>query len=192
MPVLPAPDSDTPAEARGAQQLAALVRDSPAGLASLSGAFHQVTVTNQLFRQLVGNRLLAGLRLREALPELADQPFFALLDEAYRTGTTCHGHEAVAFEDAAHPAAEPVYFTFLAQAVRDAAGAVSGLLLFAYNVSAHVRARQPVGSAPWASTAQQLTTANERLAVVNEELDVTNEELQVSNEELQVAILVAK
>ncbi|MEJ7665231.1 MAG: hypothetical protein WKG07_39755 [Hymenobacter sp.] len=94
----------------------------------------------------------------------------------------------MAFEDAAHPAAGgPVSASPLAQVARDAAGAVSGLLLFAYNVSAHVRARQPAGSAPRASTAQQLATANERLAVVNEELDVTNEELQVSNEELQVA-----
>ncbi|GAB3637793.1 hypothetical protein GCM10027422_33830 [Hymenobacter arcticus] len=123
------------------------------------------------------------------MPELRDQPFFARLDEAYRTGTTCHGDEAIVFQDAARADPRgPVYFTFVAQAVRDAAGAVSDLLLFAYNVSAHVEAQQrpPAGSPP-ASTAQQLATANERLAVANEELDVTNEELLVSNESLQVA-----
>ncbi|MBU6123365.1 PAS domain-containing protein [Hymenobacter siberiensis] len=185
----PAAPSDTPAETTGQpQQLAALLRDSPTGLASLAGPAHQVTVTNELFRQLFDKRPLAGLRLSEALPELADQSFFALLDEAYRTGTTCFGHEAVAFQSATQPApGGPVYFTFIAQAVRDAAGAVSGLLLFAYNVSTHMRARQPAGSAPPASTAQQLAMANEQLAVANEELDVTNEELHVSNEELQVS-----
>ncbi|RZK47926.1 MAG: PAS domain S-box protein, partial [Hymenobacter sp.] len=99
-----------------------------------------------------------------------------------------HGHAAVAFQDAAHPApGGPVYFTFMAQAVRDAAGEVSGLLLFAYNVSAHVRAQQLAGSAPPPSTAQQLATAHEQLATANEALDVTNEELHASNEELRVA-----
>jgi PAS domain S-box-containing protein len=168
------------------QQLETQLRNSPACLASLAGASHLVTVTNQLFRQLFGNRVLDGLGLREGLPELQDQPFFALLDEAYRTGATCHGHEAVAFRDATQPyPAKAIHFTFMAQAVRDAAGAVSGLLLFAYNVSAHV-GEQRHEALP-AGTVAQLAAANERLAVANEELDVTNEELLASNEELRAA-----
>ncbi|MGI4734443.1 MAG: ATP-binding protein [Janthinobacterium lividum] len=184
------PDGDaSPEGAARRQQLAALVRDSPACLASLAGSAHLVTVTNQLFRQLFGDRTLAGLRLREVLPELADQPFFDQLDAVYRTGETCHGYETVSFQDAAQAAPPgPVYFTFVAQAVRDAAGVVSGVLLFAYNVSAHVRAQTGPGpSVPPASTARQLAIANQHLAVVNEELDVTNEELLTSNEELRVA-----
>jgi hypothetical protein len=178
----------SPEAATQSQQLALLVRDAPACLASLAGPTHLVTVTNQLFRHLFGNRTLAGLPLRVALPELADQPFFARLDEAYHTGTTAYGYEAVAFQDAAHAApGGVVYFTFVAQAVRDAAGAVSGLLLFAYNVSTHVRAQQQAHDAPLASTGQQLATANAQLAVVNEELDVTNEELLASNEQLRMA-----
>ncbi|MGI4874349.1 MAG: sensor histidine kinase [Janthinobacterium lividum] len=178
---------DAPEVAARRQQLAALVRDSPACLASLTGSAHLVTVTNQLFRQLFGDRTLAGLRLREALPELADQPFFDQLDAVYRTGETCHGYETVTFQDAARPASSgPIYFTFVAQAVRDPAGVVSDVLLFAYNVSAHVQA-QLVPGVPPASTARQLAIANQHLAVVNEELDVTNEELLTSNEELRVS-----
>ncbi|MGI4741438.1 MAG: PAS domain-containing protein [Janthinobacterium lividum] len=185
----PATDVNAPAEAVAQRyRLEALLRDSPAGLASLAGATHFVTVTNQLFRQLFGNRLLVGLPLSEALPELRDQAFFALLDEAYRTGVACYGGEPVAFSDAAHADPRgPVYLSFVAQAVRDAAGVVTGLLLFAYNVSAHVEALQQAASAPPASTAQQLATANARLAVANEELDVTNEELLVSNEDLRIS-----
>jgi hypothetical protein len=56
---------------------------------------HLVTITNQLFQHLFGNRTLARLRLRESLPDLAHQPFFALLEEVYRTGTT--GYEAGLF-----------------------------------------------------------------------------------------------
>jgi hypothetical protein len=183
------PDTLPPSpEAAQRQQLALLVRDCPACLASLAGPAHLVTVTNQLFRHLFGNRTLAGLSIRAALPELIDQPFFARLDEVYHTGTTSHGYEAIAFQDAARAdPREAVYFTFVAQAVRDAAGAVSGLLLFAYNVSDHVRAQQQAPDTPPANTVQQLATANAQLAVVNEELDVTNEELLASNEQLRVA-----
>jgi signal transduction histidine kinase len=184
----PAADASPKVVARR-QQLAALVGNSPACLASLAGSAHLVTVTNQLFRQLFGDRTLAGLRLRDALPELADQPFFDQLDAVYRTGETCHGYETVTFQDAARPASSgPIYFTFVAQAVRDPAGAVSDVLLFAYNVSAHVQAQLVPGpGVPSASTARQLAIANQHLAVVNEELDVTNEELLTSNEELRVA-----
>jgi PAS domain-containing protein len=186
---IPTPAADLAPDATAQrQQFEDLVRNSPTCLASLAGPAHLVTITNQLFRHLFGDRTLAGLRLREALPELADQPFLALLDEVYRTGTTCYGYEAVVFlgEASANPP-NPVYFTFMAQAVRDAVGAVSGLLLFAYNVSAHVRAQLLPDAAPLASTAQQLATANQQLAVVNEELDVSNEELLTSNEDLRVA-----
>ncbi|RZL15858.1 MAG: PAS domain S-box protein [Hymenobacter sp.] len=171
------------------QQFEALIRNSPACLASLSGEEHLVTVTNQLFRKLVGNRLLAGLRLSEALPELRNQPFLEVLDAAYRTGITCYGHEPVVFRDAARPSPHgPVYFTFMAQTLRDATGHVTGLLLAAYDVSTHVMGRQQQGGeGPPLNTAQQLATANERLAVMTKELDVTNEELMVSNEELRIA-----
>jgi signal transduction histidine kinase len=190
MPHTFTPDADaSPNVAARRQQLADLVRNSPACLASLAGSAHLVTVTNQLFRQLFGDRTLAGLRLREALPELADQPFFDQLDAVYCTGDTCQGYETVTFQDAAQATPHgPIYFTFVAQAVRDAAGVVSGVLLFAYNVSAHVRAQTvPSHGVPLASTARQLAIANQHLAVVNEELDVTNEELLTSNEELRVS-----
>jgi hypothetical protein len=85
--------------------LEALLRDSPACLASLSGPDHMVTVTNQLFQQLVGqHRPLIGLRLREALPELLGQPIFALLDETYYTGAISHGHQAVKLLDSTRAA----------------------------------------------------------------------------------------
>jgi len=168
--------------------LDALVRKAPACLASLSGSTLMVTVANQLFRQLFGERPLAGLPLRDALPELRNQPFFAMLDAVYATGTPCHSPEEVLFADATQPDPQgPVYFTFLAQAVRETpAGAVTGLLLFAYDVSAHVRGRQlaEAPAPPPIVTAEQLTLANAQLATANEELSATNEELSVTNAEL--------
>ena len=182
--------AETNAEADQRQRLQAQLRDSPAGLASLAGPEHMVTVANKLFLQLFGGRPLVGVRLSEALPELHDQPFLALLDEAYRTGSIGYGHQEVAYCDSSRAAASaPVYFTFIAQPVRDAAGEVTGLLLFAYDVSAHVQARhlaEACGPHP-AITEQQLALAHAQLATANEELATTNEELSVSNEELDAA-----
>ncbi|GAA3925679.1 hypothetical protein GCM10022406_09550 [Hymenobacter algoricola] len=180
-----------------------MLRDSPACLASLSGADHMVTVTNQLFRRLFGDRTLVGLSLREALPELLPQPFFELLDAVYATGNVYHGREEVAFHDARRPGPRgPVHFTFIAQAVRDATGTVTGLLLFAYDVSAHQQARQQVAAKAGPphttdelelanleldTTNLQLATTMEVLSVANAELDAINDQLMESNQQLERA-----
>ena len=167
------------------------MRNSPACLASLAGPDHLITAANHLFRQLVGGRSLAGLPLRVALPELREQSFFALLDETYRTGQTCYGYEEVTYLDAAqHGQRQRRYFSFIGQATRDPAGVVKGLLLSAYDVSPHVRAREQLqaeaGGPPPFSPAQQLALANEELSITVEQLSVSLEELVTTNEELDV------
>ena len=190
----PADDPDDVTAHR--RRLDAQVRDAPACLASLSGPTLVVTVANQLFRELFGERTLAGLPLREALPELRDDSFFALLDQVYATGAICHSPEEVLFQPAPGPdPCGPVHFTFIAQAVREVpAGAVTGLLLFVYDVSTHVHRHAPAkapGSSPLATPEQgavanaQLATANTELSALNEEFSVTNAELDATIEELQ-------
>ncbi len=192
------------AEAEVRQQLLVLMRNSPACMASLAGPDHMITVANKLFRELFGGRSLAGLPLRVALPELQEQRFFALLDEAYCTGKTCYGYEEVTYLDAASPGRRGrVYFSFIGQASLDATGAVKGLLLSAYDVSTHVQARQQAearGPQPLCTshqlglaneelsiTVEQLTVSVEELVAANEELDATNDQLSVSNQQLALA-----
>ncbi|WP_210517388.1 PAS domain-containing sensor histidine kinase [Hymenobacter terricola] len=168
------------------QRLRTLLQNAPTCMASLAGPDHLVAITNELLRQLFGERPLTGLPLREALPELVGQPFFDLLDEAYRTGEPCYGREAGANADSTHAGQNrPVYFNFIGQPVRDTLGRVTGVLLFVYNVSAHVQARQlaEADDRPPA-TAHQLAIANEELAIANEELSVSYEELDASNHHL--------
>ncbi|WP_216688930.1 phytochrome family protein [Hymenobacter siberiensis] len=88
----------------------------------------------------------------------------------------------------------PIYFNFSGQPVRDALSRVMGMLLFAYNVSTHVRTRQlaEADDRPPA-TAHQLAIANEELSVSYEELDAsnhlaaTNQELATANERLRTS-----
>lgn len=59
---------------------------SPAAIAILSGKEHIFEMTNPAFRELIGGRDVVGKTVREALPELDNQPFFDLLDSVIRTG----------------------------------------------------------------------------------------------------------
>ncbi|MBJ6110886.1 PAS domain-containing protein [Hymenobacter sp. BT523] len=162
------------------QQLFDLFMQAPACIARTAGPTHVFTMANAPFCELFGNRVLLNLPLREALPELHDQPFLDLLDQVYRTGRTYHGREEMAYLDQANTGRlSPVYFNFIYQATRDVAGQVSGLLIFAYDVTAHVTARQQS-----AENAQRANAANEELAVINEELQAANEEIRASNAEL--------
>ena len=125
------------------QRLEALIAQAPALIASLTGPRHVVELANSNFRQLFGNREMAGKPYAEVMPELVDQQFIDLLDQVYRTGETYYGQEAPAYIDRHNTGAtELLYFNFIYQATRDAAGQVSGVLIFASEVTEQVLARQ--------------------------------------------------
>ena len=125
------------------QHLREILLQSPAAIATLTGPTHIFQFTNPGYDALVGHRALLGRSVAECLPEVVDQGFVALLDEVYRTGELYRGHEiAVALQQPGH--AEPVayHFDFSYQPLRDGAGRVAGILVFALDVSERVRTRQ--------------------------------------------------
>ncbi|UOQ96434.1 PAS domain-containing protein [Hymenobacter sp. 5317J-9] len=167
------------------QQLHDLFMQAPACMARTAGPAHVFTMANPPFGQLFGGRPLLGLPLREALPEVQSQKFLAQLDRVYRTGETHYGTEEPAYLDRTNTGQlEAVYFNYIYQATRDTAGEVSGLLVFAYDVTAHVEARQQS-----LQNALRATAANEELAAANEELQAANEEIKASNNDLYIAQL---
>ncbi|MEJ7665238.1 MAG: PAS domain-containing protein [Hymenobacter sp.] len=130
---------------RQRERLVAVLNEAPGLIARLTGPDHVIELANHAFRQAFGGRPLLGRPYREAAPELADQFFFDWLDEVYRTGHTHYGTEVPARLDRADATpAGTGYFNFTYQATRDATGAVAGVLLFAYDVTEQVRARQQV------------------------------------------------
>ena len=152
------------------QELQALFMEAPTCIARLTGPEHTFTLANPLYLQLFGNRPLVGKAIRAALPELEGQPFFGLLDEVYRTGKTFYGNEVLAYVDQTNSGRlDPVYFNFIYQATHDRTGAVAGILIFAYDVSQQVLARQ------------RLEANEQDLATINEEMTAANEELQAAN-----------
>ncbi len=166
------------------QQLHDLVMHAPACIATLAGPEHTFTLVNPFYQRLSGGRRLVGLPCRVALPEVAGQPFFDLLDEVYRTGETYQGHEVFALVD--HTGAgqlEPAYFNFIYQATRDATGTITGILIFAYDVTPQVLARHRIEESE-----QVLTATNDELHATNDELYRAEHQLRELNQQLEAQV----
>ena len=125
------------------QRLHQLVAEAPALIASLRGPEHVVELANDGFRAIFGGRALVGKPYREAVPELEGQPFFGLLDTVYRTGETYYGiDQPVTLDRTNSGRLEDLFVTYIYQATRDAQGQIDGILIFAYEVTEQVLARQ--------------------------------------------------
>ncbi|WP_046247438.1 PAS domain-containing protein [Hymenobacter terrenus] len=125
------------------QRLAQLVAEAPALIATLRGPEHVVELANDNFRAIFGGREMVGKPYRQAVPELAGQPFFALLDQVYRTGETSYGLEQPVTLDRTNSGRlEDLYITYIHQATRDAQGQIDGILIFATDVTDQMLARQ--------------------------------------------------
>jgi PAS domain S-box-containing protein len=141
--------------------------EAPAFIATLRGPEHVFEMANPLYYQLIGEREIIGKPVREALPEIADQGFFELLDEVYRTGQPFVGNEVrVMVRKQPDAPLEESFVNFVYQPVVGADGAVTGIFVHGVEVTAQVRARQEVEQK--AAELARLAAALERS---NQELD---------------------
>ncbi|TPG58701.1 PAS domain-containing protein [Hymenobacter nivis] len=170
---------------RQRRQLDNVLMQAPAMICVLEGPSHRFQFVNGPYQGLVGRRPLLGLPIAEAMPELAGQPIFELLDGVYRTGEPFFANEMLVQldHDNSGAALGERYYNFTYQARRDLAGAIDGILVFAYEVTVQVLARRTAeaSSAQAAVLNEQLDGLNEELAATNEELQATNEEFLASN-----------
>ncbi|SFQ31612.1 PAS domain-containing sensor histidine kinase [Hymenobacter arizonensis] len=120
----------------------AVFEQTPALIALLRAPHHRFEYANPAYQQLFPGRQLVGLHLAEAVPELQEQGFVAILDRVYQTGETFFGAE-VLFTVVAQNGDAPQtgYYNFTYQAYREA-GQIAGISIFAYNVTERVVARQ--------------------------------------------------
>ena len=75
------------------ERLSQLFEQAPAFMALLSSPEHRFDLVNPTYLQLVGHRDIVGKTVRDALPELAGQGFFELLDQVYQTGEPFVGRQ---------------------------------------------------------------------------------------------------
>jgi signal transduction histidine kinase len=124
-------------------KLQRLFTQAPAAICILEGPEHRFVFANVLYRQIVGDRDLIGMPVREALPEVVDQGFLDLLDRVYTTGEPFIGWELpVQIDRDANGSPKTSFFNFVYQPTRNANGMVDGVLIHAIEVTTQVRAQR--------------------------------------------------
>jgi PAS domain S-box-containing protein len=116
-----------------------LLAGMPPPVAYLAGPDLITEFANDAYRALLGDRDVAGLPLRQALPELAAQGRLEPLCQIMRTGQTARHNETGVWVD--RPGGDPgqLLVDFACQPVPGADGTVAGILLYAADVTEHVR-----------------------------------------------------
>jgi PAS domain-containing protein len=134
-----------------------LLSSLPAAVAYLAGPDLVVEFANEAYRRLVGGRDVVGLPPQQALPELSGGACLEILAQVMEAGQPVGGGENGVWvpKDGGQP--EQFFADFEYRPVRDAYGAVAGVLLHAADVTAHVHDRRRLET-----LTEQLATTEER------------------------------
>ncbi|WP_224361959.1 sensor histidine kinase [Hyalangium versicolor] len=125
-------------------RLHALVTQAPAAIAIMRGTDFVFEFANPLYEKFSGRTGLVGKPLREAQPELFQQPgYLEVLLRVLQTGEPFVGHEyPVSLDRRGDGTLEEAFLNLVYQPIHDAQGRVDGLLTHAVDVTELVRARQ--------------------------------------------------
>ncbi|MEX5747216.1 ATP-binding protein [Massilia sp. X63] len=130
------------------QRLMTLFEQAPGILAVLRGPDHVFEITNESYLQLIGRRELIGKPAREALPEVAGQGFFELLDQVYHSGQPFVGHAVpVRVQRDASGALEERFVDFVYQPIRGPKGEVEGIFVEGSDVTLRKRVEDDLRAA---------------------------------------------
>jgi signal transduction histidine kinase/CheY-like chemotaxis protein len=125
------------------RRLAEVFSHAPVAVAVLRGPAHVFELANGPYRELIARREVVGQSIRDAVPELAGQGIFELLDDVYRTGEPHIGRSRrVMLRRGPDSALEECFFDFVYQPTFDINGEVDGITVVAFDVTALANARR--------------------------------------------------
>ncbi|TGE14711.1 PAS domain-containing sensor histidine kinase [Hymenobacter elongatus] len=148
------------------QRLHSLFMQAPAAICILDGPNLVFELVNPSYQALFPDRQLHGRPLLDALPEIADHAVSRTFRAVYETGVTHEEKGILVPLDRPDGTLEDRYFNYIQQARRNAYGQPDGVLVFAFEVTDQVHARQQAQA-----LAAELTTANQQLTRTNVDLD---------------------
>ncbi|PZR33462.1 sensor histidine kinase [Caulobacter segnis] len=123
------------------RQLRNLFMQAPSFMAVLRGPDHVFDLVNNAYSQLIGDREVTGLPLRDALPEVAEQGFIDLLDRVLTSREAFVGRRvkvALHREDGAP--LEERYLDFVYQPIIEPDGTASGVFVEGVDITDQVQA----------------------------------------------------
>ena len=119
-----------------------LFMDAPAVICILRGPQHLFEFTNRAYQRLFPHHQAMGRPVAEVMPEVQQQGFIDLLDRVYRTGEAYRSDEMkVELETTPGAPLRETYFSLLYQQFQEK-GKPAGIMVFGYEVTELVRARQ--------------------------------------------------
>lgn len=128
------------------QRLTQLFQQAPGIMAMLSGPDHRFEMANPAYANLLGNRELIGLTVRDALPEIARQGFVEVLDQVYQSGTAYVGNSVeLEIQRTSGGPEETFILDFVFQPVIDSKGAVSGIFVQGHDITQRAQAERRTG-----------------------------------------------
>lgn len=124
-------------------QLRIMFEQAPGFVAILKGPSLVYEIVNQAYYQVVGHRPLIGKTVLEALPELEEQGYIALLNQTFITGEPFVGRELpVRFQQTPNGPMIDIWIDLLYQPLFGADGKVSGIFVQGHDVTEQKRAKE--------------------------------------------------
>ncbi len=127
-------------EAEG-RRLRTLFEQAHGFMAIVRGPDHIFEFANAAYLRLVGNRTLIGRPVREALPDIAGQGYYELLDQVYRSGQPFKAGDSPISMRAPDGGATQAYIDFVYQPVI-IEGQVTGIFVQGFDATERTMAKQ--------------------------------------------------
>ncbi|MEO6135742.1 MAG: PAS domain-containing sensor histidine kinase [Ginsengibacter sp.] len=131
----------------GRKMLYKIFMEIPAILCVVTGPEFNLLLSNEPFYRLIGKKDLNGKTMNDILPELEGQGFLKLLTKVYESGVPFTGKEFPVKLIRESGIKETVYLNFNCQAFLDHEEKLTGILIFAYDVTEQVVSRIKVENA---------------------------------------------
>lgn len=132
---------DPPAQFHVGGAAGAMLEGAPGFIAIFHGPDHRWLFANRAFERLFPGRVVIGGTVRDSFPEAEAQGFPTLMDRVYTTGERFVGEEVRSlFAPADGEPLRELFLNFVYEPIRAADGAITGIFLDGFDVTARVRA----------------------------------------------------
>lgn len=115
---------------------------TPVGICIFSGPAHTFVMVNEQYKSFMGERDYIGRDAVDVIPEFADQKFFNILNNVYKTGKIFNGKDMPTLITLPNGAYKTCYFDITFQPILDLHKIVTSVMQVSIDVTDKVNARK--------------------------------------------------